>query len=105
VIPAAVPQFDSFTHVHSIVWSSKILKYDGFVLVTTCYNNGPPGGVKNALDYLYHEVQGKPFMVVSYGIQGGGSAAEALKLNLETMGAKVVETRLALKFSEKGERR
>jgi hypothetical protein len=42
-------------------------------------------------------------MVVSYGIQGGGSAAEALKLNLETMGAKVVETRLALKFSEKGE--
>lgn len=42
-------------------------------------------------------------MIVSYGIQGGGSAAEALKLNLETMGAKVVETRPLLKFSERGE--
>lgn len=73
------------------------------MLVTACYNGGPPGGVKNALDYLYHEIQGKPFMIVSYGIQGGSDAAEALKQNLETMGAKVVQRMPALEFSKKGE--
>jgi len=104
VIPAMVPAYASFSHDHSIAWSAEIQKYDGFVLVTGEYNTGPPGGVKNALDYLYNEVRGKPFLVVSYGVSGGGYSNDSLRKTLTTMTAKVVETRVCLPFSEKGEK-
>jgi len=104
VIPAAIPNYASFSHAHSIAWSDEIKKCDAFVLVTAEYNGGPPGGIKNALDYLHHEVHGKPFLVVSYGIHGGGSANDSLRKTLEIMGAKIVETKVCLTFSQKGEK-
>ena len=64
VIPANVPKFASFAHAHSIAWSSKVAEFDGYVLVTACYNAGPPGGIKNALDYLFNEIKGKPCMIM-----------------------------------------
>jgi len=80
-------------------WSAEIAKYDAYILVTACYNAGAPGGVKNAIDYLYNEVKTKPWMIISYGTFGGVPAAEALTQNLESMGCVVVNTKPALFFA------
>lgn len=55
VIPAMVPAYVQFAHKHSKVWSAEIAGYDEYVLVTTNYNGGLPGAIKNAIDYLYNE--------------------------------------------------
>ncbi|WP_425553372.1 NADPH-dependent FMN reductase [Gryllotalpicola kribbensis] len=44
--------------------------YDGFFFVFLQYNRGYPGVLKNALDFLYREWQGKPATQFT-----GGSAA------------------------------
>ncbi|KAH7342751.1 NADPH-dependent FMN reductase [Rhexocercosporidium sp. MPI-PUGE-AT-0058] len=100
VIPATVPFMAQFAHEHSKAWSAEIAKYDGYVLVTACYNAGPPGGVKNAIDYLYNEIKGKPFLIISYGIMGGDNASDSLKITLESMYAHVAETRPMLSFAK-----
>ena len=102
VIPANVPKFASFSHPHSIAWSSAIAPFDAYVLITACYNAGPPGGIKNAIDYLFNEIKGKPWLIISYGIMGGGKAAESLKGSLQAIGCKVVDTMPQLAFSKKG---
>jgi NAD(P)H-dependent FMN reductase len=83
VIPAMVPAFAQFTHTHSKTWSVAIATYDGYVLVTANYNEGPPGAIKNAIDYLYNEWTTKLIMIISYGIQGGKTASDSLKTTLE----------------------
>ncbi|KAL2075614.1 hypothetical protein VTL71DRAFT_557 [Oculimacula yallundae] len=100
VIPATVPFMAQFAHQHSKDWSAEIVKYDGYVLVTPCYNAGPPGGVKNAIDYLYNEIKGKPFLIISYGVMGGDKASDSLKITLESMNVHVVETRPMLAFAK-----
>jgi NAD(P)H-dependent FMN reductase len=70
-VPAIVPAFAQYEHSYSLKWSAEMAKYDGYILVTPEYNSGPPGSVKNAFDYLYHELQQKPIMIVSYGRIGG----------------------------------
>jgi hypothetical protein len=71
-------------------------KYDGYVLVTACYNNGPPGGINNAIDYLYNEIKDKPFLIVSYGVDGGEAASTSLMESLKSMFTHVMETRPTL---------
>ena len=48
VIPVNIPKLTSFTHAHSIAWSSKMAEFGAYVLATACCNAGPPGGIKNA---------------------------------------------------------
>jgi NAD(P)H-dependent FMN reductase len=130
VVPATVPMFAQFEHEHSKAWSAEISKYDGYVrirprfplstpctftpflgperdanhsqvIVTAEYNIGIPAAVKNAVDYLYNEIKGKPFLIISYGILGGGSANDALNLSLtKGIHAHVVETRPKLAFAK-----
>lgn len=60
-----------------------------------------PGAVKNAIDYLYNEIKGKPFLIISYGIQGGRPASDSLKMSLaQAIYAHVVETRPMLSFAK-----
>ncbi len=46
---------------------------DGIILVTPEYNHSYPGALKNLIDYLYPEYEGKPFsfVTVSGGPWGG----------------------------------
>ena len=53
--------------------------YDGYVFVSPEYNYGMPGGVKNAIDYLYNELTGKPILIITYGIFGGLKCSEQLE--------------------------
>jgi NAD(P)H-dependent FMN reductase len=71
------------------------------VIVTATYNFGVPGAVKNALDYLYNEIKGKPFLIISYGISGGGPASDSLHMTLtQGIHAHVVDTRPMLPFAK-----
>jgi NAD(P)H-dependent FMN reductase len=98
VIPAMVPEKASFTHEHSKAWSAAIKQHDAYVLVIPEYNYGMAGGTKNAIDYLKNEWDGKPALVVSYGIQGGKIASEQVHHILGRMGVRVTASRPNLVF-------
>jgi len=62
-------------------WQKKVASLDGFIMVTSEYNRGPPASLKNALDYAYNEWVRKPVAFVGYGGVGGARAVEQLRLN------------------------
>jgi NAD(P)H-dependent FMN reductase len=67
------------------------------------YNHGVSGGLKNAIDYLFHEWTGKPVFIVTYGTRGGNFSSDSLKQTLSVvMKLRVVETRPMLKFAGPG---
>ncbi len=78
-VPSQIRDADGYSQEHTRVWSRRIAALDAFVFITPQYNWGVPAGLKNAIDYLFHEWRGKPFMVVSYGGHGGNHAAAALQ--------------------------
>ena len=59
--PPGIPEF-----------SQKIAWADSIVIVTPEYNNGYPGVLKNALDYLYTEYKRKPFGIITVSAGGFG---------------------------------
>jgi NAD(P)H-dependent FMN reductase len=69
--------------------SAAVAAADGLLIVTPEYNNGYPGVLKNALDYLLPELKRKPVGIatVSAGGFGGISCLAQLRLVLLAMGA------------------
>lgn len=61
------------------VWLDALASGDGFVFVTPEYNHGMPAGLKDAIDYIDHQVTKKPFVVVGHGGVGGARAIEQIK--------------------------
>lgn len=59
-------------------WSCKIASADAFIFVTPQYNWGYPAPLKNAIDHLYKEWNGKPAIIVSYGGRGGDKCSAQL---------------------------
>jgi NAD(P)H-dependent FMN reductase len=57
-------------------WGQAIDACDGFVFVTPEYNHGVPGALKNAVDSLGPEWNGKTVGFVSYGADGGIRSVE-----------------------------
>jgi NAD(P)H-dependent FMN reductase len=103
VVPALIPKYGQFEYEHSKAWSAAIKRFDGYIFVAPEYNHGIPGGLKNAIDYLFHEWAGKPVFIVTYGPHGGNFASDALKETLSVvMKLRVVETRPMLKFAGPG---
>ncbi len=60
-------------------WASKIKEADAFLIVSPEYNHGYSAVLKNALDSVYAEWNGKPIAFVSYGSVGGARAVEQLR--------------------------
>lgn len=61
-------------------WAKKVGEADGFLIVTAEYNHGYPAVLKNALDYVYEEWNGKPVAFVGYGgIAAGARSVEQLR--------------------------
>ncbi|AHD02235.1 NADPH-dependent FMN reductase [Leisingera methylohalidivorans] len=74
------PRLAQYTHEHTRRFSELISRGDAYVFVSSEYNFGIPGALKNALDYLALEWAGKPMSVFSYGgISGAIRAAEDLR--------------------------
>ena len=95
LVPAAAAATGvAYAHAHTRAWSETVTHADAVVFVTPQYNGGYPAALKNAIDYLYAEWQGKPAMVVSYGVPssgGGASVQEQLKTVAGVVGLALVD--------------
>ncbi|AXY61582.1 NADPH-dependent FMN reductase [Acinetobacter sp. WCHAc010052] len=60
-------------------WGNKIASGDAFIFITPEYNHGYSPVLKNAIDYVYKEWQGKPSAFVSYGGTNGSRSIDQLK--------------------------
>jgi len=92
------PMLGQYQHAHTKAWAETIASYDGFVFVTAEYNNGLPGVLKNALDYLHAEWSNKAAGIVSYGVVGGSGAAAQLRQVCGMLGMADVPRQVALGF-------
>ena len=81
--PSLISDLSKFTSEAACAWNQEIAKYDAYIVVSPEYHGAIPGTLKNAMDFLYHAWAGKPAMMVTYGIMGGVSASEALRVILE----------------------
>lgn len=55
---------------------------DGFVFITAEHNHAPSGALKNAIDYLYPELERRPAGFIGYKGAGGARAVEQVRLIL-----------------------
>lgn len=87
-------------------WAAKMNELDGYIFITPEYNHGVSSVLKNALDYVYNELNDKAAGIVSYGSAGGVRAAEQLRTILSEFQVAHVRTQPALSifhdFSEEG---
>lgn len=90
-------------------FASKIKLADGIIIVTPEYNGGFPPSLKNVIDLLYDEWQGKPICIstVSSGIFGGSQGLVSLQFILWEIGAWTVTNmfpvpNVSKSFDEKG---
>jgi NAD(P)H-dependent FMN reductase len=67
-------------------YAEKIQRADSLVIVTPEYNNGYPGVLKNALDYLLPEYERKPIGIVTVSAGGFGGINCLAQLRLVTLG-------------------
>ncbi|MFC6880719.1 MULTISPECIES: NADPH-dependent FMN reductase [Actinomadura] len=73
------PAMGRYTHPYTQQWARTVAAYDGYVIITPEYNRSFPGVLKNALDRVYAEWNNKAVGLVSYGMDGGVRAVEALR--------------------------
>jgi NAD(P)H-dependent FMN reductase len=69
-------------------WGKKIAGLDGYIFVTAEYNHGIPAVLKNAIDYLFLEIQRKPAAFLGYGGTGAARAVGQLGQILATVSLK-----------------
>ena len=67
-------------------YASKIDRAASLIIVTPEYNNGYPGVLKNALDYLLPEYERKPIGIVTVSAGGYGGITCLAQLRLVTIG-------------------
>jgi len=67
-------------------YGEKIGRADSIIIVTPEYNNGYPGVLKNALDYLLPEYERKPIGIVTVSAGGFGGITCLAQLRLVTIG-------------------
>jgi NAD(P)H-dependent FMN reductase len=69
-------------------WLEDVRVADGYLFLTPEYNYAIPAVLKNALDYLADEAEGKPATIVSYSdtMHGGNIAGHELRLTLNKLG-------------------
>ena len=67
-------------------YGAKIARADSLVIVSPEYNNGYPGVLKNALDYLLPEYERKPIGIVTVSAGGFGGLTCLAQLRLVAIG-------------------
>ena len=102
------PRSRSYTNPAVAKWTAKIADGDGFIIVTPEYSHGYPAVLKNALDYVYKEWNGKKIAFVGYGGVGAARAIEQLRqvvieLQMIPMRSAVHITKFWELFDEKGQ--
>jgi NAD(P)H-dependent FMN reductase len=90
------PSQGRYSKEHTKRWAAKVASFDGYVFVTPEYNHGPPGALKNAIDFLYAEWNNKAAGFVGYGSAGGTRAVEHLRLIMAEVQVATVRNQVAL---------
>lgn len=62
-----------------VKWTQKIAEGNAYLVITPEYNHGYPAVIKNALDYVYKEWNGKKVGFVGYGTVGAARCIEQLR--------------------------
>ena len=60
-------------------WADHIVQGDAFIFISPEYNHGYSPALKNALDYLGKEWQGKPAAYISYGGTNGSRSIDQIR--------------------------
>jgi NAD(P)H-dependent FMN reductase len=94
-LPSAVNDF-SYSSKETKAWSDKVEAADAVVFIHPEYNHSISAPLKNAIDHIYHEWNGKPLGLVSYGASGGGDAADHIKWIGKFTKWEVVEPRVSI---------
>ncbi|EEH69357.1 MULTISPECIES: NADPH-dependent FMN reductase [Acinetobacter] len=67
-------------------WADKIAAADAFILISPEYNHGYSPALKNALDYLGKEWQGKPAAYIGYGATNGSRSISQIRQVASSLG-------------------
>jgi NAD(P)H-dependent FMN reductase len=94
-----IPAKDEYVQDSTRRWSERVAAAKGVVFVTPQYNWGYPAPLKNAIDHLYREWQGKPALIVSYGGHGGDKCAAQLREVLGGIGLRLTGAMPGLRLS------
>lgn len=62
------------------LWHDKIVATQQLIFVTPEYNHNYPGVLKNAIDYMFSDWKGKPYIIVSYSVGPYGGVRAAMQL-------------------------
>ena len=60
-------------------WADKIAQADAIIFISPEYNHGYSPALKNALDYLGKEWQGKPAAYIGYGATNGSRSIDQIR--------------------------
>lgn len=89
------------------LWAKHVKEADAVVFVTPEYNHGYPASLKNAVDHLFHEWEGKLVSFVGYGSAGapyaiGSFADVAYWTHMNVINAHVGISEIWKAFDEHG---
>lgn len=86
-----IPAMHDYTRDTTRAWGELVANAAGVVIVTPQYNWGYPAVLKNAIDHLYREWQGKPVLIVTYGGHGGRQCGEQLRIVMGSVGTRLTD--------------
>lgn len=89
-------------------WAERVKSADAIAFVSPEYNHGIPASLKNALDHLYYEWEGKPAAFIGYGASGAGFSNAAFNLTAHWLKMDLISARVGISeiwaaFNENGE--
>ncbi len=93
------------TNTEGKKWLDALSAQDAFVIVSPEYNRAVPGVLKNAFDYIAHEVNDKPFALISHGSYNGGFTLANLRVMVPELGGISIPAMIGIpygQFDEKG---
>lgn len=80
-------------------WGDTMTKYDAYIFVTGEYNRGIPGALKNAIDSLGVELQGKPAGFIGYSYDGGIRVVEQLRTVLSNFSMRTPRAQVSINLN------
>jgi NAD(P)H-dependent FMN reductase len=89
--PGSPRSSKEYKHKETRKWSEAVKSSDGFIFVTPEYNGFITGALKDAIDYLYHEWESKPYGMVGYGSKGARRALKYLEILLDSFHMECVD--------------
>lgn len=86
-----IPAMHDYVCETTRAWGEVVSGAKGVVIVSPQYNWGYPAALKNAIDHLYREWQGKAVLIVTYGGHGGRQCGAQLRIVMGAIGVRLTE--------------